>query len=757
MKPTDLNLSTQPNDSADAVALNVAAAQTVILLGNPNTGKSTLFNGLCGLKQRTGNYPGVTIERRDGTFEEDGKRFHLVDLPGTYSLAPDSPDEMISVNVLLGQPPADAKPELILCVIDASNLERNLFLVSQVLDLNQPTVVALNMTDIAARNGSQVDPEQLSQVLGVPVVPIQAKRREGLAELKREIAATVNRPPSMVHDPFREDVAERIARLEVDCPTDCGPVRFVMARLLFDVNGFMNEQLGDLLDDKTRQAIMDEQAQMRANGSFAVAESNSRYEWIRGHLPTVTKQITPAGVTLSDRVDSVLTHPILGLIIAALTMMFLFQLVFWAAEPASAIIDALTGWASSIVDSIFIRFTGAADGALHSLIIDGLIAGVGGVLIFLPQIVLLFLLLAILEDSGYLARAAFLTDRYLSRLGLSGITLIPLLSSFACAIPGIMATRVIRDPRERLITILIAPLMSCSARLPVYTLLIAAFVPATTWFGFGLQGITMFAMYLVGIVTAIAVAWVLKRTILKTGTSSFMLELPTYKLPSFENVFLKVWEGASSFVKDAGTVIVAATIIVWAVAYFPRDMSTVPPALLESQQAFLLELEDPAIADDSRDAISSELARLDGQVQGHLLRSSYLGQAGELIEPIVKPLGWDWRIGSAAIASFPAREVIVSTIGVLFGLGGDVDEGSVSLNESIKSATWEGTDRPLFTLPVALSIMVFFALCAQCVSTLAVIKRETNSWFWPVFTFVYMTVLAYIAALLTFQLGRLFL
>ncbi len=758
MKSTDLNLSSDtPAGSSVPDGVDSLNAHTIILLGNPNTGKSTLFNGLCGLKQRTGNYPGVTVERRDGTFESDKQRFHLVDLPGTYSLAPDSPDEMLSVNVLLGRPPATKKPDLILCVIDASNLERNLFLVSQVLDLNQPTVVALNMTDIAARNGNQVIAEKLSEVLGVPVVPIQAKRREGIADLKHKIATAVDRPPLQIHDPFREEVAERIARLEADCPTDCGPVRFVMARLLFDVNGFMNKQLGDLLDERTRQSIVEEQAQMRADGSFAVAESNSRYQWIRGHLPTVTKQVNPAGLTISDRVDSVLTHPFLGLIIAAVTMMFLFQLVFWAAEPASTMIDALTGWASLLVDQLFVGLTGAADGALHSLIIDGLIAGVGGVLIFLPQIVLLFLLLAILEDSGYLARAAFLTDRYLSRLGLSGITLIPLLSSFACAIPGIMATRVIRDPRERLITILIAPLMSCSARLPVYTLLIAAFVPATTWFGLGLQGMTMFAMYLVGIVTAIGVAWVLKKTILKTGTSSFMLELPTYKLPSFENVFLKVWEGASSFVKDAGTVIVAATIIVWAAAYFPRDMSTVPPSLLETQRAFLAELEAPETSDAGRARISTELARVDGEVQGHLLRSSYLGQAGEFIEPMVKPLGWDWRIGSAAIASFPAREVIVSTMGVLFGLGGDVDEQSASLNDSIKSATWEGTDRPLFTLPVALSIMVFFALCAQCVSTLAVIKRETNSWFWPVFTFVYMTVLAYIAALLTYQIGRLFL
>jgi ferrous iron transport protein B len=757
MTKTNSKKLSKPKVDKDGRSMESVGAQTVILLGNPNTGKSTLFNALCGLKQRTGNYPGVTVERRDGTFEEGGKQFRLVDLPGTYSLAPESPDEMLSVNVLLGRPPANTKPDLIVCVVDASNLERNLFLVSQILDLNQPTVVALNMTDIAARNGQSVDVGELSRILGVPVVPIQAKRHEGIAGLKNEIAAAINQRPAKIHDPFQSEVAERVAQLESVCPTDCGPVRFVITRLLFDANGFMSQQLGESLNEKTLEAIKVQQTQMRAEGSFAVAESNSRYQWIRDNLTSVTKQHAPRSPTVSDRVDQVLTHPFWGLIIAAATMIFLFQLVFWAAEPASMMIDWMTGGASSIVDDLFVRLTGAADGPLHSLIIDGLIAGVGGVLIFLPQIVLLFLLLAIMEDSGYLARAAFLTDRYLSRLGLSGITLIPLLSSFACAIPGIMAARVIRDPRERLITILIAPLMSCSARLPVYTLLIAAFVPATTWFGFGLQGLTMFAMYLVGIITAVCVAWVLKRTILKTGASSFVLELPTYKLPSFQNVFLKVWQGASSFVKDAGTVIVAATIIVWAAAYFPRDMSTVPPALVESQQVLLNQMEDPDLAEMDRETISRELNVLDGRVQGHLLRSSYLGQAGALIEPLVKPLGWDWRIGSAAIASFPAREVIVSTMGVLFGLGGDVDEESPSLNESIKQATWEGSDRPLFTLPVALSIMVFFALCAQCVSTLAVIKRETNSWFWPIFTFVYMTALAYIAALITYQIGRLFL
>ena len=400
--------------------------------------------------------------------------------------------------------------------------------------------------------------------------------------------------------------------------------------------------------------------------------------------------------------------------------------------------------------------SGVADGALYSLIVNGLIAGVGGVLVFLPQIMLLFLILAILEDSGYLARLAFLTDKFLSRIGLSGITLIPLLSSFACAIPGIMATRVIKNRRERLITILIAPLMSCSARLPVYALLIAAFVPANRYFGFGLQGLTMFAMYFIGIFVAIIVAWILKNTFLKSGTSSFVMELPTYKVPSLRNVWLKTYEGGAAFVKDAGTIIVAATIVVWAAAYFPRDASKLPAGLLDRQ----IELTNQISGFDESSAdykeIHDQLGDVSNQINAQYLRNSYLGRAGQWIEPIVKPLGWDWRIGSAAIASFPAREVVVSTMGVLFGLGEDVDEQSTQLKHSLKNATWDGSDRKLFGLPVALSIMVFFALCAQCSSTLAVIKRETNSWFWPAFTFVYMTILAYVAAFITFQLSNMF-
>ncbi len=725
----------------------------VAILGNPNTGKSTIFNGLSGIKQKTGNYAGVTVEKRVGKFSVADQKFELIDLPGTYSLAPNTPDEMVSVNVLLGK--SDASPDVIVCVVDASNLERNLFLVSQVLELERPTVVALNMIDVAQNSGQSIDVKQMSTILGIPVVPMQAKRGIGFDELKTEIARTADLKTTSRHDPFQDEIAERIKRLEKTCPSDCHLRRFALTRMLFDTNGFMTEQMRDQIDDQFFQALQSEQQQLKAEGLFAESESNARYAWIHKHLPQLVTASTP-GRTLTDKIDRLLTHPILGLVLAAVVMVLTFQLVFWAAEPASAAIDWLTGLATMAVDQLFILMTGAADGALHSLLVNGVIAGVGGVLVFLPQIMLLFLILAILEDSGYLARLAFLTDKYLSKIGLSGVTLIPLLSSFACAIPGIMGTRVIKNERERLITILIAPLMSCSARLPVYTLMIAAFVPATTYWGFGLQGLVMFAMYLVGIVVAIAVAWILKKTMLKTGSSTFVMELPTYKIPSLKNVWHKMFQGGWAFVKDAGTIIVAATIVIWAAAYFPHRSADLPTGLLDQKQNIENQMADLDKESQEFESLNDQLGGIDNQIAYEHLQNSYLARAGRLVEPVVKPLGWDWRIGSAAIASFPAREVIVSTMGVLFGLGDEVDEESGSLKTSIKNATWDGSDRKLFTLPVALSIMIFFALCAQCSSTLAVIKRETNSWRWPIFTFVYMTVLAYIGALLVYQLTNLF-
>ncbi len=742
----------QQSESVSAAATTAASPlPTIVLIGNPNTGKSTLFHALTGLRQHVGNYPGVTVERRVGRMQCGGREFEVVDLPGTYSLAPRSPDEMLSINVLLGRDPAEREPDLVVCVVDASNLERNLFLVSQLLDLHLPMVVALNMTDVARRKGTHIDCDRLAEILGVPVVPVQANRRRGIEELKQAICRQAGRCPKRIHDPFSVSLRERLDRLRQSCPDDCSLKRFAMNRMLFDCDGYITSQFRDQIDPEFAEAIDRERKQLeQETGQTSVeSESLARFTWIKQQLEDVVRQTDGPARSWSDRLDYWLTHGLVGFPVVFVTMALMFQLVFWLADPASALIDYGTAQAAEWVDSI------VPPGTLNSLLIDGVINGVGSVLVFLPQIAFLFLVIALLEDCGYLSRAAFLADRLLSRVGLSGMSLIPLLSSFACAIPGIMATRVIRDHRERLVTILIAPLMSCSARLPVYVLFISAFVPGPAW----IKGVVMLAMYLVGIVTAIVVAWVLRRFVFRTGVSSFVLELPEYKIPDVRNVLFRIWEGCSAFVRDAGTIIFAVTILVWAAAYFPHSDSRIPAPVKQRQAELSRQLAELNPEDDQAAELQLELARVDHQLQAFYLQDSFLGRAGRWIEPVVRPLGWDWRIGSAVIASFPAREVVVSTVGVLFGLGSDQDEGSQSLRETLKRATWDSPDpelngRPLFTLPVALSIMVFFALCAQCVSTLAVIWRETNQARWAVFTFVYMTGLAYVAAFLTYQIGN---
>jgi ferrous iron transport protein B len=380
------------------------------------------------------------------------------------------------------------------------------------------------------------------------------------------------------------------------------------------------------------------------------------------------------------------------------------------------------------------------------------IAGVGGVLVFLPQIFLLFFFIALLEDCGHMARAADLMDKLMSRIGLSGKSFIPLLSSFACAIPGIMATRVIEDPKDRLITILVAPLMSCSARLPVYTLLIGAFIPSRAVLGglVGLQGLTMFAMYALGVVAAVVVALVLRKTLIRGATPPFVMELPGYKCPGPTVVVHRMLDRGWAFMRRAGTLIFAVTILVWAAGYYPRQPDAIDPQL-RGQRAAVAERLAAAAGSADEDDWAAELQQVDNQIEGAYLRQSFLGRAGHWIEPVVRPLGWDWRIGCAVIASFPAREVVIATLGVIYNLGGD--EGEETLRETLRGATWDGSEQPVFNVPVALSLMVFFALCAQCVSTLAVMYRETNSWKWPAFTFVYMTTLAYVAAWLTYQIG----
>lgn len=732
---------------------------TVALIGNPNTGKSTLFGALSGVQQRVGNYPGVTVEKKLGQMAHGDQRWTIVDLPGTYSLAPRSPDEMVAVDVLLGRRDDTAVPDAVICVVDADNLERNLYLVSQVLELGRPTVVALTMMDVAQGRGLTIDLDRLRRQLGVPVVPIQAHRRQGLDTLKATLADLCDRPATPPESPFPEVFRAEVTRLQerLDSARGDAPAlpRYLVERLLLDTGGYVEEQVLGPDHDAIRADLKETRERLRAGGCpIPAVEAIARYGWVGQAVEGVVTRPSETREFLSDRIDRVLTHRFWGTLILAGLMLLIFNAVFtWAAYPMDGIDAAIKLVAEAVSAHM-------PEGALRSLLVDGVIGGIGSIVIFLPQIVILFFFLAVLEDCGYLARAAYLMDRLMVGVGLSGKSFIPLLSSFACAIPGVMATRVIENRRDRLTTILVAPLMSCSARLPVYTMMIAAFIPDRSYLRgiIGLQGMTMFAMYLIGIVVAAIVALLLKRTVFRGATPPFVMELPAYKWPSPQVVLHRMVDRGWAFLQRAGTVILAVSVIMWAALYYPRlSAEERAPQMAETVrlEARINALEaENASADAIADA-RAELTLVKDRVEGMQKRQSFLGRAGRLIEPLVQPLGWDWRIGTAVLASFPAREVVVATLGVAFDVGAEVGEGdgSARLRDALKTARWSGTDQPLFNIPVALSIMVFFALCAQCVSTLAVIRRETNSWGWPLFSFTYMTILAYVGALITYQVG----
>lgn len=796
---------------------------TVALIGNPNTGKSTLFNALAGMNARIGNFPGVTVEKKVGRVTWESQQVSLIDLPGTYSLSPRSLDEMVSVDVLLGRQADVGRPDAVVCIVDAANLERNLYLVSQVLDLGDPVVLVLNMSDVAASRGITIEAETLSQKLGIPVLKTEAHRRQGLAELRQAILATTQREAKDLEVFPAEFIAEReqligwLKEREIEAPPN-----YLVDRLLLDVAG----QVEDEFTQKTSSELLDylKTARQRladAGHRVPAVEARRRYNWVRETLEGVVTHPTERPTTISDKIDRVLTHRVFGLVVFCAMMFVVFQAIYQWAGPFMGYIEAVQEWVAGLVQGSI------APGPFRSLMVDGVIAGVGGVLVFLPQIVFLFFFIALLEDCGYMARAAFLMDKLMTKIGLSGKSFVPLMSSFACAIPGVMATRVIENRRDRMVTMLVAPLMSCSARLPVYLILIAAFIPTTTYLGgtIGLQGLVLFAMYSIGALVAIPVAWLLTKTFFKGETPPFVMELPSYKWPSPRIVLSRVYDRGKAFVTRAGTLIFAATVIIWALGYFPADhteehtaQEEVEQIVAEADREFdgwekanddldqmsekisvyntLLDEEisteerEEALTrakelgidtnqsseelQDEADALiaatrsvarelapySLELDALDDQLRilgRDNLEKSYLGRMGHAVEPVVKPLGWDWRIGVGAIASFPAREVIIATLGTIYSLGSDVetDDPDPGLMEEMKASRWPDGEK-VYNVPVALSVMVFFALCAQCGATLMTIQRETNSWRWPIFTFVYMTVLAYIAALATYQIGMMF-
>ncbi|HID75370.1 MAG TPA: ferrous iron transport protein B [Planctomycetaceae bacterium] len=729
---------------------------SVAIVGNPNCGKSTLFNMLVGVRQRVANYPGVTVEKKTGVTECGARQVELIDLPGLYSLRPRSLDEQVAVDVLVGRKGLAAPVDAIICVVDACNLQRHLYLVSQVLELGLPVVLAVNMIDVAQRSGVRIDVEGLSQRLGIPEVATQANRGVGVDRLREALGRALSRPApepcGLLPPPLEDEVSQLEALLGASGSAGerRGVRRFLARRMLFDIEG----DQGRAEQGEVAAAVQAARRRLAEQGMrLPSIEVEARYRWARRLLDGVWTKAAASGPSLSDRIDRVLTHRVWGTVAFVLVMLVVFQAVFSWAEPLMTAIDQAVAWTGGLVDRRM------ADGALKSLLIHGVLGGVGGVLVFLPQILILFGFIAVLEDCGYMARAAYLMDKFMVRVGLSGKSFIPMLCSFACAIPGIMAARVIEDDRDRLTTILVIPLLTCSARLPVYALLIAAFIPPRRYLGglVNLQGLTLAALYALGIAAAVIAALVFKRTLLRGRTPPFVLELPTYQWPSLRNIVYRMVERGLVFVRCAGTIILAVSILVWAGLYFPHNAETIEAPFRAREEALRERLAQSAEGSAQRAALEAELGQMEARIAAAYQRQSLLGRAARFIQPVFKPLGWDWRIGSAVIASFPAREVVVATLGVVFNVGQQLDpegdEDLTRLSAQLHAARWEFTGRPLFTIPVAVSLMVFYALCAQCVATLAVIRRETNSWRWPLFTFGYMTALAYVGALVAYQTG----
>lgn len=690
----------------------------VALIGNPNTGKTTLFNALTGLRQRVANFAGVTVERVEGSATlADGRRATILDLPGSYSLSAGSPDEQIALEVLLGRDDAHYRPHVVCVVADASHLERNLYLASQVLELGLPVVIALNQFDVAEAQGMRIDVPALIHELGVPVIPTVAHRGEGLDPLRRALVTAVSLPAPMRRFSLPPDVEGVLAPLQG--LLERGGINYAAAGMeALRLLGVRRDEPHLVHVDGLSARLDAARAAIAAAGYVPERlESELRYTWIGGVLSRCVERVTRTGGSLSDRIDAVLLHRLGGPLIFLAVMALVFQSVFtWAAPVQDLFEGAAVGlgtWVGSFLP----------EGDLQSLIVDGVFAGVGSVIVFVPQIAILFAFIGVLEQTGYMARAAYLMDRVMRRVGLHGKSFIPMLSGYACAVPGIMATRTIDDPKDRLATIMVVPLMSCSARLPVYTLLIGTFVPALPLLpGLNLQGVTMLVMYLLGTVAALVIAFAFRRTLLKGPVRPMLLELPGYRWPSLGSLALSVWQRCAVFLQRAGTVILSLSIILWALATYPK--ASVDDALPETVQ------------------------------QEQQLAHSVLGRFGHAVEPVVAPLGYDWKIGVSIVASFAAREVFVSTMGTIYGVGGE-DEAALS-ERLLAERRPDGS--PRYTPLIAVGLMVFYVFALMCISTVAITVREAGGgaigWRWAAIQFGYMFVLAYAMAYLVIVAGR---
>ncbi len=701
----------------------------VALVGNPNSGKSTLFNILTGLNQKVANFPGVTVEKKTGYCKiyhsATGKAtgFEIVDLPGTYSLYPKSPDERIPFEVLCDQK-EENHPDCVIIIVDGTNLKRSLFLASQVIDLKIPTLIALNMMDLVRAHGVTINVKELELRMGVRIVPINARSNEGIEELKQ---ALVNDLPVPVRDIFetRELAPIIVNEVKETLNSKSDYAAFQIAHHADTLQTFF---IADELKKKVAEIVKANVFDAQKLKSFETLE---RYKVIKEIINLCVQEGKESTQpSWNKRIDSWLMHRVWGYVFFLLILFVMFQAIFaWAQYPME-FIDKFFAFTSSWVR------THIPDGALNDLLTNGILAGIGGIIIFIPQIALLFTFIAILEDTGYMSRVSFLMDKLMRKFGLNGRSVIPLISGVACAVPAIMSTRTIHSWRERIITIMVTPLMSCSARLPVYTLLIALIIPSKMIWGFiNLQGIVLMAMYLIGFLGAIGTAYLMKWFVKARERAYFIMEIPVYRMPRWSNIFYAIIEKVKIFLFDAGKVIIAISIILWFLS------SRGPGSRYNEleQQAQQIEQTNP------------ENKSLIYNLNAQQLEASYAGHLGHYIEPAIRPLGFDWKIGIALITSFAAREVFVGTMSTIYSAGNDEAE-MLTVKDKMQSEINPDTGKPRYNTAVGWSLMLFYAFAMQCMSTLAVVKRETGGWKWPIIQFIYMGVLAYMSSLIVYQL-----
>jgi len=697
----------------------------IALVGNPNSGKSSLFNSLTGLNQKVGNFPGVTVEKKTGLSElAPGYRAKIIDLPGTYSLYPRRSDEWVTYKVLLKQDP-EVNTDIVILLADASNLKRNLLFCSQIIDLKIPVVIALTMMDLAGKKGIEIDIAGLERELGVPIVVVNPRKNKGIPQLKRIILQTSQQSHPV---PVRDFIGNKLlADLAVDDLKESFPdisdykaIHYLMNHEQLNFNSRIQERIEHI-----------ETAHSFNHTRIQAEEILQRYGRIKQVLQHTVSEPDPLQKALfTERLDNILLHRVWGYLILLVVLFLLFQSVFWLAQfPMDAIdwsFSHMNGWLGTVLPEVW----------WSDLLVNGLLAGLSGILVFVPQIGILFGLITLLEDTGYMARISFLSDKLMRKVGLNGKSVMPMISGFACAVPAIMSARNIENKKERLLTILITPLMSCSARLPVFTMLIALVIPHGRVFGFvSLQGLVMMGLYLLGLVMALLVSYVAKWFIKMKEKSFFILELPVYRAPRWKNIIVTMVNKAKIFVMDAGKVIIVISMILWALSSYGPSAR-----MREVKQHYAREIQ----------LHPSDNLQLNKEKNSILLENSYAGRLGKTIEPLIRPLGYDWKIGIALITSFAAREVFIGTMATLYSVEGGKNADRQTLKQRMEMATLPD-GRKVYTLASGVSLMIFYVFAMQCMSTLAVVRRETRSWKWPIIQLIYMTGLAYLMSLIAYQ------